>query len=195
LIYEVSLAVEKKLRALGYPVDSHYGPAPGVTAEGYPHGLLVFDRPTDASDQLAPAMGTRNQNPLYRGVRAVAATVLIYAKAEQLEGARIQDHQDACEDLIDQVLIALDEWCSENKRGAAPALSEMRYMSAEERGSEETWPGVVYRIRFSVNRAVVKLTSTGDARPVGRAAGVANRTDVRYTGHKDPPVTGCETTE
>lgn len=187
-------SVQEALRVGDYPVDCVYGPLP-VTYERYPHGLLVFERARDASDTFAAPMGTRNQNPLYRAARTVAAQLLIYACAEQLEGARIEDHEGECEDLVDQTYIAIEEWAKLITH-AGPTIVEARYLSAAERNDEQVWPGVVYRVKFSVLRAVVKQSKSGEIRPTGKAAAVANRTEVKYPLRpNDPPAIGCGTPE
>ncbi len=187
-------AVQAALRTGKYSADCVYGPRP-VTFETYPHGLLVFERSREASDTFGPPRGTKQQNPRYVAVRNVAATLSIYACAEHLEGARIEDHEGECEDLIDQAFVAMGDWGKAVLR-SDPTVTEARYLSAAERNDEQVWPGVVYRMKFTFPRAVVEQSKSGEIRPTGQAASVANRTEVKYPLRPDdPPAIGCETPE
>jgi hypothetical protein len=72
-------------------------------------------------------------------------------------------------------------------------ITEARYLVASEYNDVETWPGVVYRLRFRVPRGVFAVTYEGSARPEQELAGFNNRTEARLAGSdpETPPEIGC----
>lgn len=178
-----------------YPAHVVYGPHFTPAPENYPTGLIQIERDPTASDAIEPPQGSR-QNPVYKAVRLVAARATLYVQ-ETLDGARIEDHEDLCEAYVDAFLIAVAEWCSKFERGSNPfRVGSMRYLTAEERNREQVWPGVAYRIQFTINRPVMKVAFDGLTREVFPMTGdrriIANRTDVRYAANTtDPPAVNC----
>jgi hypothetical protein len=121
--------------------------------------------------------------------RMLAVSATIYARSS-LPGAMVQDHEHVCEQFVDALLVSLYEWQASEQAGAI-SVSEARYLTAADRNDVETWPGVVYVIRFSVPRAVFALTYLGEAKPTGAASGVSSHTQVSAPGYA--PETGCGT--
>lgn len=168
MIYELARDVGLSLEARKFPVRVVYGPE-RTAREGY-DPVIVIERDRAGSDSLEPAHGfQRNPRKVMTRMRAVRAT--IYA-ASPLPGAMIQDHERECEKLVDALLVAIHEWQTAERAGVL-AVTEARYMSASERNDVETWPGVVYVLRFRVPFAVQKLTYLGTPRPEAVLDGVS----------------------
>ena len=189
-LHMMAEAVALKLAQQHYPAHVQYGPVVAQPAN-YPSGLIQIERDDTASDGLEPTQGARS-NPVYRGVRRMAGRVLIYAQ-ETREGAQLEEHQTLCEQYVDAFLVAVSEWCVETERGNDPLrVTSARYLTPTERNHEVVWPGVVYRIQFSIPRAVLKLSFEGAARPAAPFPSVVNRTDVKYPGtNETPPDANC----
>lgn len=192
MINLLALDVAQSLVKQKYPATVVYGPQ-YAEPTNYPYGLIHIERDPRASDSLGPVQGTP-RNPAYKGTRRVAARATIYMQAPD-DGARIEEHEDYCEAYVDAFLVAVFEWCSKSERGSDPfQLGAMRYLTDAERNSEKVWPGVAYRIQFSISRAVVKQTFEGEIKLTGRPVGVANRTDVSYRADDPtkPPDVNCD---
>ncbi len=190
----LTLGVAEALAKQKYPATVVYG-TEFCQPENYPHGLIRIERDPGASDAIEPPQGSRNV-PEYKALRLVAARATLYIQ-ETLEMAGEADHVDLCEAYVDAFLIAISEWCSANMRGSNPfRLGGMRYLTAQERNHEHVWPGVAYRIQFTINRPVMKVAYDGFTRAVFPMKGdrriVANRTEVRQAGNStDPPEVNC----
>lgn len=187
--------IAEALAAQKYPAQIEYGPGVTPQPENYPHGLIRIERDPTASDGLTAPQGSR-QVPQYKAMRLVAARATLYIQ-ETLDGARLEDHEDLCEAYVDAFIVAAGEWCSAAERGSNPfRVGGMSYLTAEERNREQVWPGVAYRIQFTVNRAVMKVAFDGFTRSTFPMTGdrriIANRTDVRYAANStDPPAVNC----
>lgn len=194
-IFLLSQAVAAKLTAQKYPAQVVYGSG-FAQPENYPNGLIRIERDSNASDVFGPPQGSRH-NPTYRGVRRFAARATFYLQ-EALDGATQEEHEGLCEAYVDAFLVAVSEWCSEQQRGSDPfQLGGMRYLTAEERNKEQVWPGVAYRVQFSILHAVMKVDFQGQIRPafamIGDRRIIVNRTDVSYAGQtEDPPAVNCD---
>jgi hypothetical protein len=163
--------------------------------EAYPN-LIVIERDREQGDSVGPPIGVQ-KNARKVTVRHLGVTTKIYAQSS-VEGAAIQDHEHLCDQLVDALIVAIYQWGSESKAGIIP-FTESKYLSAGERNEEETWPGVVYSLRYRIPRAVFDKKFDEGAKPTNDefkdALGVSNRTDVKYTGAPEatPPVVGCDT--
>lgn len=178
MIYTLARDVGAKLLARKFPVRVAYGPE-RLQREGY-DPVIVIERDRGGSDRIGPAVGVQ-RNARKRMVRMLAVRATIYA-VSTLPGAMIHDHERDCERLIDALLVALDEWQAAERAGALE-ISEARYLAAADRNDVETWPGVVYVIRFFVRRAVYALTYEGDAKPEAAAPGFMNATRAALDGN------------
>lgn len=178
--------VEAKLRARKFPSQFVYGPE-RITRVGYFDHVIVFERDRKATDLIAPAKGFENNARRMR-VRELCVQATIYARS-RLDGARVNDHEKECEQIVDALVIAFAEWGTEAKAGELP-ITEARYLTAEEYTDPtkpaEAWGGAVYLIRFRVPRGVTARDYSGSARPTGAAAGVAGSVEVRLNAG-DPP--------
>lgn len=181
MIYNLARDLDTRLAARLFPVRVAYGPERCVR-EGYdPFVLLERDR--EASDKIGPPVGSQ-RNPRLITVRALAVVALIYARST-LPGARVEDHEHDCEQVVDALITELYAWGSEGRTGGI-AFTEARYLAAADRNDVETWPGVVYRLKFSVPRGVRVLDYVGAGRPTGTPAGVGGDVEIRRNAD-DPP--------
>lgn len=178
--------VETALRKRKFPSEFRYGPE-RITRNGYFDHVIVFERDRKANDTTRPVQGT-GANPNKRLVRELCVDVKVYAKSS-VDGARVEDHERECEQIVDALLLNFSEWGTAARSGAF-TITESRYLSAEEYTDPtkplEAWAGAVYVIRFRVPRGVTARDYEGAARPTGAATGVSNSAEVRMNAG-DPP--------
>jgi hypothetical protein len=172
--------LEAMLRARKFPSQFMYGPE-RITRTGFFDHVIVFERARNkASDQVGPVKGFDN-NPRRMRVRELCVTIRVYARS-RLDGARVNEHEKECEQIVDALVIALAEWGTAAKAGEIP-ITEARYLTAEEYTDPdkpaEAWAGVVYSIQLRVPRGVTARDYVGAARPTGEAAGVGGSVEVR----------------
>jgi hypothetical protein len=177
MIYALARDIDARLTARKFPVRVVYGPE-RTTREGYAP-VIVVERDRTASDTVGPPKGTQ-RNPRKYMTRTLAVSATIYAQSS-LPGAMIQDHERSCEQLVDAFLVSLYEHLAAEQAGTI-SVSSARYLAASERNDVETWPGVVYVIKFFVPRAVLALDYTGEAKPTAAAPGFVNAVRVSIDG-------------
>ncbi len=195
MLYEFHKEIAALLAAKGQPAAVRFGPE-RVSCERFPGQVIVIEH-DEAGDQLAPPAGF-SRNPRRVADRMIGAQATIYARSS-LPAAHRGDHERECEKVIDAFTVALVAWgvnVVKSPKGAP--VSSMRYVKPKASdGSElspEVWPGVAYEIKFRVPRGVFERTfvaeqNPGNARPVGAATDVQNRTDATAPGQD--PATGC----
>ena len=191
MIYALHYDLKGMLDELKFPIHWLYGPTP-VTVDGYPALTVVVERNRDGQSDAIRAPQGAHPNARQSRVRELPAKITIYARETAVAGAHIGDHETLCEKVVDALIVALAEWGTAAKVGTI-AITEARYLRADERADVEKWPGVVYVLRFTVPRGVRRRDFLGNARPTGTVTGVGNRTDVRPQADPDAdPATGCE---
>lgn len=151
-------ALQADARKVPYPV--HYGtefPTPGVSSTS--HIVLFVDR---ASGDVFAAPTSVNRNPQHRANVDEGAVCRIFARSNK-SGARERDHEALARAIRDQVIVALQAIVSARKNG--PWIPRTgRFLSASELGETvESWPGVVYEMKFSVSRSVLDVTYQGES--------------------------------
>lgn len=204
-LYGLSKDVQDFLRAKRFPLRVHYGPE-RMHREGYPENVVIFERDREASDTLIAAQGAQ-RNPRKAGARMLQSVCTIYTRNSKAS-ARVEDHETLCEKFVDAVLVAIEKWAKGSGAIYCP-VNESRYLSFDERLAAakdhapgvkaelcEQWPGAVYRIKFSVPRALMDLDYAGDGLPEGTLAspGIASRTDATGPGHAVAE-TGCDSND
>lgn len=171
-----------------FPTAFVYGPPRFVIDTAQDHWLVIERDRDGAADQMKPVNGIQ-QNPRRLANRELAAKATIYARSN-VDGARVNDHEAECEQIVDAFVTAFSVWGTENLArlgGVSPFLQEMRYLKAAEFHPEaEVWSGVAYVIRFRVARGVIVRDYESQAQPTGTAAGVENVIEVRRNSD-DPP--------
>lgn len=188
MIYGAMNAIQAKFLKRKFPTIFEYGPRRTAVETTYDH-FVVVERDRDATDQLASVNGV-NENPRRVCNRQLAVKATIYAQS-RLGGARVNEHEFECEQIVDAFVVALQEWGGEARArlgGVAPTVSELRYLKASEFLGGEQWPGVAYMIRFRVARGVYARDYEGQGNPVGLVSHVANEVNVRESDADDPEI-------
>ena len=181
MIADITIALQAAFTARKFPTIFSYGTL-RFSVDTFCDHLVIIERDRDGNaDNMAPVNGTQ-QNPRRMANRSLAAKATIYAQS-RLDGARPEEHEAECEQIVDGLITSLADWGTANLArlgGIGPSLGEMRYLKPSEFHPEaETWPGVVYVLRFRVNRSVIVRDYEGAARPTGTAAHVGNTIEVR----------------
>lgn len=179
--------VQAKFTDRKFPTKFEYGPR-RLTVEAWHDHLVICERDRESPDQLAAVNGQQT-NPRRYCNRALAVKFTIYARCN-LDDARINEHEYECEQIVDALIVALQEWGTEAKArlgDVTPTISESRYLKLTEFPEAEAWPGVAYIVRLRVMRGVMRRDYEGLARPTGAAASVGNTIEVRQKPG-DPPI-------
>jgi hypothetical protein len=191
VIYRCARALGAKLTARGFPVPVKYGPERAT-----PNGpvtsaatRVVVERDRGTSETFEPPKG-QQVNPRKLATRTLGAKATIYARSNK-PGAMVQEHEALCDQIVNALFVALYEWAAAEKLTAVKIV-DAKYVAASELNDLETWPGVIYVLRWGVPTGVFTLDYAGDARPEGEASGVSNTTQVFLTGAAggDPEI-GC----
>lgn len=189
MIHEITVSVAAELKKRGVPYAVVYGPERQGTVLQSPT-RIVIERDRQAGDGLGPARSVHT-NARMHGVRAVGCVARIFAKAN-VAGAGVQNHEALADLLVDKVFVALDKVIRSNQTLWKTVSG--KFLSGDELAAREltTWPGVVYELRFTVDRGVFDTDFAGEAAPqtnVGDVA-IASRTTVKVNGVGDPE-TAC----
>ena len=185
MIYRMSRDVGTALQARGYPITVTYGPEPvdgtGVSPRSH---SLEFSRDTAAGDAVRAPQGGRHVNQALVAVRDIGVRVILRVRSS-LSGARLSEHENECDKLVDALISALIEWCKEAKTGADPAWRESRYLSPEELGGAEQTAGTAYMLRFTIPRGVTVRRYDGVQPDTGSPTGTEST--VRVVKPGTPP--------
>ncbi len=183
--FELARDIAAMLDTQKFPFPVHYVPQRHALEQTAPT-QIHFMRSRHASDLVQAAQG-QQRNPRKLNTRRIAVDCLIYASST-LPGAMLQEHEGLCDQIVDAVVCALDTWCTGGRAGE-PEFVECRYLDTEELAELESWPGVVYLLRFRIGRGVTVQTFLGEAKPTGTAANVANTSQIflaPHDGETDP---------
>lgn len=178
-------ALQEDARAVPFPVA--YGtehPASGLAVES--HIVLFVDRA--AGDVFSSPTGL-NRNPQHRANVAEGAVCRIYARSTKA-GARERDHEALARAVRDQVIVALQVILGARKNG--PWLPRTgRFLAAADVAEPtlQAWPGVVYEMKFTVDRSVLDTTYAGesaDEATMGGTGGFDTSTTLDTSDSPDP---------
>lgn len=189
MIHEITVSVAAELKSKGVPFGVVYGPERQVAGISSPT-RIVIERDRQAGDGLGPARSVHT-NARMRGVRAVGCVARVFAKSNA-GGAGVQNHEALADKLVDKLVVALDKVIRANQTLWKPVSGKL--LSAEELAARDltTWPGVVYELRFTVDRGMFDTDFASEAAPeveVG-AVTIASTTKVKVNGVGDPE-TAC----
>jgi hypothetical protein len=170
--------------------------APERTERSQHHPVILMSRDTDTSEKVGTAQGTQKNGRKMR-TRRLPVKLKIYAKSS-LEGARIEDHEELADYLVDAVVTALEIW-STSERGGGIEYGEMSFMTPDELlasgdltmsagGKPEGWPGVVYLMRFTIGRGVIERDYLKQVRPTATINGVGSTVEVRQVNEDGEPL-------
>src|SRR4051812_22146307 len=114
MIYRMMGDFESTLRARKFPSQFVYGPE-RVTRTGFFDHVIVVERDTKAPDVVAPCKGWENNARKMR-IRELCVKATVYA-VSRVDGARREDHEGECEQIVDALLIAMAEWGTAARAG------------------------------------------------------------------------------
>ncbi len=179
--------VATDLAAQKYPFDVVYAPERFTRANMDP--VVLFQRDNGSSEKVESPKG-QQANGRKSATRRVPVKVKVYARSN-LVGAGVADHEALADYLVDALIISLDEW-STAQRGGGIEYGEMAFMTPDELMADEHAPegyiGLVYLMRFTIGRGVIKRTYKQEIRPVGEINGVANTAEVRLKDGDEPAI-------
>lgn len=161
MIDEIYVLLKNALKAKGVPFDVVYGPAqtpPGPTSR------IEVQRDTDGGDGVEAGKG-RFANPKMFALRATGGMVRVLAKST-IDGATRQDHEHLADAIVDQVQVEIFKIT----RNARVGFTVTRAGFVTNTSITDGWAGVVYELRFRVDRAVNDVTWQGDKAPEGSYA-------------------------
>lgn len=185
MLYEMFGDLRDRMHARKFPTQFAYGPEHTAREGHHFSNLIVIERDREQSDEVEAAHG-QVRNARKKFTRRLAAKATIFANCTS-PGAHVGEHERVCEALVDALLVEIEDWGTESRAGQIP-IKESRYLSAHERSDVETWPGLVYLVRFLVPRGVQRLDYTGAGLPTGAASSVTGRIDLRIKATDTPEV-------
>lgn len=177
MIHEVFVLLRTSLKAKGVPCDIIYGPPQVPLKVG--DTRIEFFRDYATGDSLDAPRGV-HRNPRMVRRRLVAVCVRIFARSTK-KGAQRHDHEDLADQLADMALVALHDIAREQR---IPLQVQRAGFAQDE--TTDGWAGVVYELRFSVERGVFDRTFQGDAATESTLTATSGRTDVDIDGPGAP---------
>jgi hypothetical protein len=151
MIYRMSCDVADTMHTRKFPVAVHYGEERvGRTVAA--SALVLFSRDDEGGDQIVDVVGSQRAPVRKGGCRMLGVVVDVFAQAP-LSGARLNEHQSLCDQIVDGLQLAIQDWAQEGK-ALGPVWGETRYLRDDEVDKAEQRNGVVYRMRFRVGRGV-----------------------------------------
>ena len=188
MINEVTRELAAELRTRGVPYPVIYRESKPATIGSVSQTRIVVERDRKGGDRPGLPV-SQFKNPQRESSRQIGCVIRIYAQST-LGGAREFEHEELADAIADQIEIALYNIAAKRKtlhRIVAFKLLDAAEMNAPEL---EQWPGVIYEIRFSIDRGVVDTVFGGGAKDSTTLAGIKSTTRVRFgTG---PNSTACE---
>ena len=186
--YELAKWVGDSLKARKYPFRVLYAPG-----ERFAHAnidpVIIFERDNETSETVESPKGQQANAPK-RATRRVPVRVRIYARANN-QGARIVDHEELGDYLVDAVITALSEW-SVVQKGGEIVYGEMAYFTPDELAADslkpEGYKGLVYGMRFTIGRGVMARDYLKQARPTAVLTGTGSTVEVRRNDEDTPEV-------
>jgi hypothetical protein len=187
--YALSQWLDAELKKRKFPFRVKYAPERTDRANAS-NPVILFMRDAEASEKIEAPKGNQ-PNPNKRRTRRIPCKIKIYA-ASTLPGATLPEHEELADYLVDAIVIALDEWNS-SESGGGIEFGEMAFLTPDElvdptTGKPESWPGVVFVIRFSIGRGVVKRDYLKQARPTAAINGTGSTVEVRHNESDTPEV-------
>ncbi len=163
MIYTMARDIADGLIGHKWPVAVSYD-RDLLTKHGSSTMRVVFERDTSKGDAVGPAAGF-DRNPRKTAVRRLGVQCTVFIQSPT-RGARKNEHEHLCDDLIDALLGEIQDWGTASRAGDI-AIDESRYLSSDECATAGVTAGVAYVLRFKVPRGVRTRDYTGDALPEG----------------------------
>lgn len=157
MIYSMSRDIADGLKDRGFTAPVYYGPE-YAQRMGNETGIVV-QRDRDIGDTFGTPRGAQRSIPV-PFARTEAVLVHIHGQSSGV-GAAIQDHEALCDQYLDGFLTELYSW-AKRILGFPPTITSGRFLRADERSGEQTWPSAVYELRFQIVRPVRNVKFEGD---------------------------------
>ena len=188
MLLAISYQLRTALTAAGVPYPVVYGPEQlGQTVMAKPH--IVLERDRQSGDALRPPT-THRRNPRLDHVRAIGATLRVFARSTTAAPGP-GDHEREADRIVDQCLVALRGIVSARRTMWELRSAKLLTVEEAEAIGLETWPGVIYEVRFAVDRGVTALGWAEAAAAAGAAGTNAADESLGFGGAHGP---GTETT-
>lgn len=190
MIYELTQRVATEMTAKSCPFPVLYGPermAP--SAINSTRVVIMRDR---QGSEAVDAPRTQQRNPKAVMMRGIPGVLRVYATST-VAGAAVQDHEDLADQIVDLLLVAI-------RKVVTTAKTMWRIVSAGLLSAEalqliglETWPGVVYEMKFVVDRGVMDAPYTGEPKPEATlaAGSIVSSTHVSLVTSSEDPEVAC----
>lgn len=195
MIQSMCLDLDAALQARKFPIHVHFGPE--YAEQDNFRSRILIERDRQAGDTVQVTRGAgRGQNPARYFVRAQTCVCRVWAQSA-IPGAMHHNHEDLCDQYVDAVMVAIEDWLTESKAAEHVTVQGARYLTPDEVSAlyQQTWPGVVYQFQFLVPRGVRKLDGEALAQTEsgGNMTSVTSRTNVFLTNGPDgaTPEVGC----
>lgn len=191
MLYELTKEVAAELQAKGCPYPVVYGPERTDAILSLSTSRIVFERDRQQGDGLELHTRARTE-PRMVATRPISAIVTVYAQAT-VAGAMTHEHERIADQVIDKLIVAL------RKRAAARRTlwrtTSSRMLDAEQINARglERWAGVVYELRFEIDRGVFDTDWVGVGREEVALDGITS-TDQIFTDQAPDgatPEIGC----
>lgn len=189
MMHAIGKQLESELHAVGYRSASVVDGPETRPANTFGNERIVIEYDEEGADTFA-APEVLHRNPKHRFAITMACKLTIWAQAKA-SGAMDYEHYRRARHIADLALVALNKIAHVRKNTFVPKSG--RFITPEDLKASEEVAGAVYELKFTFDRGVKEQTWTGDARPEGTIAGVANTTQATRTkgSQDDPPETGC----
>ena len=176
----MSRDLEDRLQSRGFPVRIDYqGGERLARATGSSYEILI-GRSMSRGDSVETIVAS-NVNPRKCMVRKLSVDAYFYVQAAH-SGSTLDEHERDCDALVDAFLVALLGWTVASKAGVTLSVSESRYLNSEEYNNAESFLGVVYKLQFSIMRAVLDKTYEGESRGIAQVQSVSTTASITQTG-------------
>lgn len=180
MIYSMARDIAEDLASRLYPVTVSYGGEPlRLHTSAGCYDISISREPK--SDAIRPPTGSHSSDPL-RPHNRVQGVVAEFRVASGLAGARLNEHENACDDLVDAFIVALYEWA---KAAKAYPLDWGQCGYEPDDDASTQLPGVRYVLRFGVPRGIAKRKYAGYPAATATVAGVATSTTVVYAAGEE----------
>lgn len=172
MIYRMARDIAETLASRGLPVAVDYGPD-RLTRDLYAPSRIVIERDRTRGDSVEGPMGS-SANPRRRRTRQLGVTATIYTSSP-VSGARLCEHERECDDIVDALIVAIDEWATAAR--SSVSYGGGRYLTPDEVSGAERGAGVAYELSLQISRGVYART-----RPTAAPADTDTGTIVSLAG-------------
>lgn len=178
--------VAEVLAAQKFPVSVSYG-AQQITRTASVCKVEI-ERDRKAGDTISGPLGG-NRNPKTLGVRSIGVQAIVSVKSG-LDGARLSDHEELCDAVVDALYCAVSDWIAANIHLREFAVYEATYLDERPDGTAVNRPAeAVYSLKFRVPRGLYSRDFKGQGLPEGSPTATTGEIRIARNASTDPPET------